>query len=126
MALSTLLLIGLSVAGAGYVVATQKRLPEGQNPFDDFPPGVDRTKRIAVENVGPASSGNSYRSSSYRHADGRLYYVAEKIGSVDWISYFFTPKTGQRQRWHGNASNAADYAVMLADFDMAGQLQGAA
>lgn len=121
MALPIVLLIGAGLAGAGYLMATQKRLPEGQNPFDDFPPGVDRTKPIAVEQV-KASSGNRYKVTSFRHSDGRLYYVAEKVGDVDWISYFFTPGTGVRQRWHANADNTSDLAGMAADFDMAGQV----
>lgn len=117
-----LLVMGLGLAGAGYAVLTGKRLPDGQNPFDDFPPSVDRTKKLGVDHV-TASSQTKYTVTAFRSADGRIYYVAQKQGdALDWISYFHTPGTGKRQIWHRNGDTMADIAGMLADFDMADQV----
>lgn len=118
-----LVLFGMGIAGAGYALATTaKRLPEGQNPFDDFPPGVDGSRKLGVDNV-TASSGTQYTVTAFRHADGRMYYVAQKRGdALDWISYFFDRTTGKRSIWHRNGDTMADIAGMLRDFDMGEQV----
>ena len=125
MGLPVLLLVGLGLAGAGFAL-TQKRLPDGQNPFDDFPPGVDRSRKLGVDHV-TASSGQKYTVTSFKHADGRIYYVAQKVGdALDWISYFHVPATGKRQIWHRNGDTMADIQGMLSDFQMADQMGAAA
>jgi hypothetical protein len=111
-----LLLAGLGAAAFAAMVAKGKKLPDGENPFDAFPPGVD-SRPIGSELV-TASSMRRYKVTSFRSADGRGYFVAETKGDVDWLSYFLTPSTGARALWAANADNPEDIDAMQRDFQL--------
>lgn len=120
MAAQALVLLGGLGLAAGLYFA-RPRLLHGQGPFDAFPAGVDGSRRIGEDHV-TASSKRAYKVSSFRHSDGRLYFVAEKKGDVDWIAYFYTPQTGQRQFWAANADKLEEIDEMRADFDVRAQV----
>lgn len=110
-------LAGIGAAVWGGLIARRK-LPEGQRPFDNFPPGVSADSRIGVE-VFEASSKRRYTVTSFAAADGRKYYVAEKKGDVDWISWLLSP-AGVRTIWGASADKTDDVAGMQLDFDISG------
>jgi hypothetical protein len=113
-----LLLLGAAgAAGFALLASKQKRLPDGQNPFDAFPPGIDGSDPVAREVV-TASSKRSYVVTSFTSADGRIYYVAERKGDVDWVSYFFDPTTSMRTLWAANADKDEDISAMKLDFNL--------
>lgn len=94
------------------------KLPPHQQPFYSFPPGFDGAEPIALPDF-LGSSGHSYKVTGFNAADGRTYYVAEKRGDIDWVSYVVL-SNGQRQRWAVNADQHAEIEQMLADFQLPG------
>jgi hypothetical protein len=114
-------LAGLGAATFAALASRGRKLPPGQNPFDAFPPGVD-PHPLGTELV-TASSKRRYAVTHFAHFDGRVYYVAQTKGDVDWISYFVQP-TGARALWAANADHLEEIETMKRDFELpAGGLQ---
>lgn len=111
------MLAGVGAAAYAALTASQRKLPPGQNPFDVFPPGVDVNGLIGVDVV-TTSSRRKYKVTTFPHADGRVYYVAEKKGDVDWLSYFLDPMTNARTLWAANADKVEDVEAMKRDFNL--------
>jgi hypothetical protein len=111
-------LAGIGAAAYAATVAKGRALPPGQNPFDAFPPGVDATP-VGVDLI--TTTGNRrYKVSRFTHSDGRTYAVAEKKGDVDWLSYFYDPKTESKALWAANADKHEDIDEMKRDFELTG------
>lgn len=113
--LPILLLLG---AGAYALSGGSRRLPPGQNPYDAFPLGVNSAAPLAVQQF-KGSSGKRYKVTAFGCADGRTYFVAEKRGDVDWLSYF-VDAGGARSEWAANADKHEEIDEMRRDFDLAG------
>ncbi len=112
----------IMLGGAALLWLTQKggggaaRLPPGQGPFDAFPVGVNGGEILSAD-LFQASSGHRYKVTGFGVADGRTYYVAQKQGDVDWLSYFLTA-AGVRTLWAANADQHSEIDEMKRDFQL--------
>jgi hypothetical protein len=111
----------LLLAGAGALwlakgASSSAKLPPGQGPFDAFPVGVDGSTVLSAD-VFQGSSGHRYKVTGFSVADGRTYYVAQKQGDVDWLSYFLTA-AGGRTMWAANADQHGEIDEMKRDFQL--------